>query len=70
MEEHFIGNVVTRLSKDHKPDLPEETRRIESVGGYVSMGRILSTLAVARGFGDHMYKPSVGVTPYINIYQF
>ncbi|KAH0575604.1 Protein phosphatase 2C [Spironucleus salmonicida] len=61
-------DIVVRLSKDHKPDLPEEKRRIESVGGYVHGGRVLSTLAVARGFGDFNYKPSVACSPYVNIY--
>ncbi|CAL6064223.1 Protein_phosphatase 2C [Hexamita inflata] len=62
------NDIVLRLSKDHKPDLPEEKRRIESVGGYVHQGRVLSTLAVARGFGDFTYKPSVTCSPYINVY--
>ena len=62
------NDIVVRLSKDHKPDLPEEKRRVESVGGYVHGGRVLSTLAVARGFGDFNYKPSVSCSPFLNVY--
>eukprot|EP00703_Trepomonas_sp_PC1_P000125 JAP96481.1 Protein phosphatase 2C [Trepomonas sp. PC1] len=63
------NDIVLRLSKDHKPDLPEEKRRIESLGGYVHQGRVLSTLAVARGFGDFSYKPSVTCSPYLHVYK-
>lgn len=61
--------MVLRLSFDHKPELPEEKRRVESVGGYIHQGRILSTLAVARGLGDHGFKPSVGNCPYVRTYH-
>jgi len=43
-------------SKDHKPDLPEETDRISKAGGYVSMRRVNGDLAVSRGLGDYIYK--------------
>jgi len=47
---------VKFTSKDHKPDLPEETERISKAGGYVSMRRVNGDLAVSRGLGDYLYK--------------
>eukprot|EP00295_Goniomonas_pacifica_P016209 CAMPEP_0175870406 /NCGR_PEP_ID=MMETSP0107_2-20121207/36540_1 /TAXON_ID=195067 ORGANISM="Goniomonas pacifica, Strain CCMP1869" /NCGR_SAMPLE_ID=MMETSP0107_2 /ASSEMBLY_ACC=CAM_ASM_000203 /LENGTH=589 /DNA_ID=CAMNT_0017188627 /DNA_START=12 /DNA_END=1781 /DNA_ORIENTATION=+ len=41
----------------HKPDLPEETARIERVGGFVTgNGRLCGILAVSRAFGDIDFK--------------
>jgi len=56
------------LSKDHKPDTPEEEQRIKSAGGYVSMKKVCGILATSRSFGDfdfkkisnsHYFKPPV-----------
>lgn len=64
-----LDDIALRLSKDHKPDLPEETKRIEAVGGYVHAGRVLACLAVSRSFGDFAYKPSVSCVPYVSVYH-
>jgi len=64
-----VDDIALRLSKDHKPDLPEETKRIEAVGGYVHAGRVLACLAVSRSFGDFAYKPSVSCVPYVSVYH-
>lgn len=48
------------LSKDHKPDLPEERNRIHKAGGEVLEGRVNGMLALSRAMGDFDYKP---ITP-------
>ena len=51
-------------TKDHKPDDPEETKRIEKSGGFVSLPpqtyipRVNGQLALSRAFGDFQLKMS------------
>ncbi len=55
-----------QLSLDHKPDRPDELRRIEAAGGFVSFRRVLGRLAVSRAFGDVEYKSSTeGLEPLV-----
>eukprot|EP00928_Gymnodinium_smaydae_P036528 TRINITY_DN2551_c0_g3_i1.p1 TRINITY_DN2551_c0_g3~~TRINITY_DN2551_c0_g3_i1.p1 ORF type:complete len:507 (+),score=79.77 TRINITY_DN2551_c0_g3_i1:81-1601(+) len=46
----------TRLSVDHRPTDPQEARRVQQAGGFVSMGRVSGELAVSRALGDHALK--------------
>mmetsp|Transcript_30016 Transcript_30016/g.29714 ORF Transcript_30016/g.29714 Transcript_30016/m.29714 type:complete len:148 (+) Transcript_30016:267-710(+) len=45
-----------QLSRDHKPYLPDESKRIEENGGNVIFGRVQGKLAVSRAFGDFEFK--------------
>ncbi len=58
------GGVAVALSEDHKPGDPEETRRIEKVGGFVNVnGRVNGNLNLSRSIGDLKYKQSREVGP-------
>ncbi|CAM9235968.1 unnamed protein product, partial [Heterosigma akashiwo] len=54
------ANGALALSEDHKPDNPEEQRRVERAGGCVSMRRVDGDLAVSRALGDFQYKGAEG----------
>ena len=55
---------VKFATKDHKPDDPEETKRIEASGGFVTLPpktyipRVNGQLALSRAFGDFQLKMS------------
>ncbi|CAL0314522.1 unnamed protein product [Lupinus luteus] len=66
------GGVAVPLSRDHKPDRPDEKRRIEEAGGVVidwNGNRVLGVLATSRSIGDHCMKPFVISEPEINVYE-
>lgn len=44
------------LSDDHKPENPDERRRIEACGGFVEENRVNGSLNLSRSFGDFEYK--------------
>lgn len=54
-----------RLSHDHTAEDPDEQARIQAAGGFVSRGRVLGILAVARSFGDHGMKDFVSAQPHL-----
>lgn len=56
------------MSKDHKPNRPDERERITSLGGFVrhlGVWRTQGVLAVSRAIGDVSLKPYVIPTPEI-----
>ena len=55
------GGVGTALTKDHKPDDPEEEERVRKAGGKCEWGRVAAPdgknfLACARSIGDSKFK--------------
>lgn len=65
------GSVV-RLSRDHKPGMPDETRRITDLGGkviYWGRWRVEGLLAVSRAIGDSSLKPYVTSEPEVCEYD-
>lgn len=56
------------LTQDHRPDLAEERRRVESLGGRVielDVPRVEGDLALSRALGDALFKPYVTPLPRI-----
>jgi serine/threonine protein phosphatase PrpC len=47
---------AVRLTRDHKPDVYEESVRVAKAGGWVMRGRLDGSLAVSRALGDFNYK--------------
>lgn len=63
---------VVRLSRDHKPGMPDETKRIADLGGrviYWGRWRVEGLLAVSRSIGDASLKPYVCATPEVCEYD-
>jgi len=64
MDKNKNGCVI--LSKDHKPDVTDERKRIEDNGGFIlhlGVWRVIGELAVSRSIGDKKYRPLVIPTP-------
>eukprot|EP01124_Arcella_intermedia_P026332 TRINITY_DN4920_c0_g2_i1.p1 TRINITY_DN4920_c0_g2~~TRINITY_DN4920_c0_g2_i1.p1 ORF type:complete len:572 (-),score=99.08 TRINITY_DN4920_c0_g2_i1:148-1863(-) len=64
------AGVGLAITKDHKPEQPEETERIRSVGGFVKepekntdVYRVNGKISVSRALGDRDFKPSVSHDP-------
>lgn len=56
------------LTVDHRPELPEEMARIESLGGrviHLDVPRVQGELAISRALGDAHLKPYVSAEPRI-----
>jgi len=65
-------NVALSLSKDHKPNWPEERKRIEKLGGKIyrdGQDYRIKDLSVSRAFGDLDAEPYVTNIPDIFLYK-
>ena len=51
------------MSKDHKPDDPEEKKRIINANGFVEENRVNGMLALSRALGDFEYKSNNVLKP-------
>lgn len=66
------GRTVERLSHDHKADDPDEIKRIEAAGGFVTLAtafdvaRVNGIIAIARALGDKELGEIVTAKPYIS----
>eukprot|EP01118_Nematostelium_gracile_P009894 TRINITY_DN3355_c0_g1_i1.p1 TRINITY_DN3355_c0_g1~~TRINITY_DN3355_c0_g1_i1.p1 ORF type:complete len:412 (-),score=105.64 TRINITY_DN3355_c0_g1_i1:46-1197(-) len=72
-------NRAYRLSKDHKPEDPQEEARVVAAGGVVikinntklgrTIGRVNGMLAVSRALGDFFLQPCVTPVPEVRTYS-
>ncbi|XVF12982.1 hypothetical protein REPUB_Repub08aG0167300 [Reevesia pubescens] len=64
------GGTAVALSRDHKPDRPDERERVEAAGGRVinwNGSRVLGVLATSRSIGDQYLKPFVIPEPEVSV---
>lgn len=58
-----VGGEAKQLSFDHKPDNPEEHKRVQNAGGYIEAGRVCGNLALSRAIGDFEFKKEYSLEP-------
>lgn len=66
------GGAALPLSRDHKPERPDEKERVEAAGGNVvnwDCSRVLGVLATSRSIGDYYLKPYVIAEPEVIVHK-
>lgn len=66
------NNIGTALTKDHKPNWPEEAARIKSLGGQIAYDGYdwrINDLSVSRAFGDVSSEPFLTCVPDVFRYK-
>ncbi|KAL9246659.1 hypothetical protein vseg_020166 [Gypsophila vaccaria] len=67
----FRDGAALPLSRDHKPERPDEKQRVEEAGGNVvedsDCSRVLGVLSTSRSIGDYRLKPYVISEPEVQI---
>ncbi|XP_070154289.1 probable protein phosphatase 2C T23F11.1 [Polyergus mexicanus] len=58
-----ISGRTVPLSRDHKPTLKDERKRIEAAGGFVEYKRVNGNLALSRALGDFIFKQNDHKSP-------
>ncbi|XP_073128086.1 protein phosphatase 2C 51-like [Henckelia pumila] len=64
------GGAPLPLSRDHKPDRPDEKERVEAAGGSVinrKGWRVQGLLPTSRSIGDHHLKPYISSQPEVTV---
>lgn len=56
------AKIAIDLSVDHKPNLPDEQRRIYAANSYVEEQRVNGMLALSRALGDFDYKKNANLS--------
>jgi serine/threonine protein phosphatase PrpC len=66
------NNIANVITKDHKPNWPDEKKRLEQIGGqiyYDGADWRIGALSVSRAFGDLDTKPYISTKPDIFRYK-
>lgn len=67
-----VNNIAEQLTQDHKPNSPDEKKRIESLGGTIEFDGCdwrIKDLSLSRAFGDLECTPYVTHLPQIYKYK-
>jgi serine/threonine protein phosphatase PrpC len=66
------NNIATVITKDHKPNWPDEKKRLQQMGGEIYFDGVdwrIGALSVSRSFGDLDSKPYISIKPDIFRYK-
>lgn len=58
-----VNGETLPLSRDHKPTLKDERKRIKAAGGFVEHKRVNGNLALSRALGDFIFKRNDHIPP-------